>query len=659
MSRIARRAILVLVFAAFPLVAATGTSVTGASAVGAHTARATLTSAPTVNANNWTAVIPTAPATSSSVNAVSCTSSQFCVAVGSETGNDASFIEQWAGSGWSQVTNTPTSSATPSLNGVSCVGPSFCAAVGAVDSTGSVLVNQWNGSTWSAVTGATPPSATSTTLSGVSCLSATNCTAVGQFNTGSGPQPLAEQWNGSSWTIQTTPAPTGSTATTLASVSCTSAGFCVAVGQATSGTSTVPLIEQWNGTGWAIVPGASLTLPASGIASFSGVSCIGTSFCQAVGTTNASGTFQTLVESFGGTAWTVATSPNSSTSEDNVLSAVDCFSMTTCTAIGTADTATNTSNPLALVWNGQGWTLVASTPSSADFTASGVASVSCVTNWECVAGGSYSNSGTTDPFLMTSSIVRSGYRFVASDGGVFAYGSGAPFLGSMGGQHLNKPIVGMAVLPGGDGYYLVASDGGVFSYGAAQFYGSTGSITLNKPIVGMAVTPDGGGYWLVASDGGIFSYGDATFYGSTGSITLNKPIVGMAPTPDGRGYNLVASDGGVFTYGDASFFGSMGGTRLNQPIVGMAAPVSGGYYLVASDGGIFSFPTVNGPPFEGSTGSIKLNKPIVGMATGPGGYYLAGSDGGIFAFPETTGGPPFLGSTGSLTLNAPIVGMAS
>jgi hypothetical protein len=36
----------------------------------------------------------------------------------------------------------------------------------------------------------------------------------------------------------------------------------------------------------------------------------------------------------------------------------------------------------------------------------------------------------------------SGYRFAASDGGVFAFA--APFFGSEGGVHLNKPVVGMA-----------------------------------------------------------------------------------------------------------------------------------------------------------------------------------------------------------------------
>jgi hypothetical protein len=244
-----------------------------------------------------------------------------------------------------------------------------------------------------------------------------------------------------------------------------------------------------------------------------------------------------------------------------------------------------------------------------------------------------------------------GYRLVASDGGLFSFCE--PFLGSMGGQHLNAPIVGMATTSGGNGYWQVGSDGGIFNFGNASFNGSTGGMHLNAPIVGMAATPDGGGYWLVASDGGIFAYGDAGFYGSAGSLHLNKPIVGMAATHDGKGYWLVASDGGIFAYGDAGFYGSVGSVHLNKPVVGMAAtPDGGGYWLVASDGGIFNY---GDAAFDGSAGSIALNEPIVGMEANPsgGGYWLVASDGGIFNY----GGAGFYGSTGGTVLNAPIVGI--
>jgi hypothetical protein len=241
-----------------------------------------------------------------------------------------------------------------------------------------------------------------------------------------------------------------------------------------------------------------------------------------------------------------------------------------------------------------------------------------------------------------------GYHLVAADGGVFSFCE--PFLGSMGGQHINAPIVGMAETPGDAGYWEVGADGGIYSFGNAGFHGSTGSLHLNAPIVGMAATPDGGGYWLVASDGGIFSYGDAGFHGSAGSIHLNKPIVGMASTPDGGGYWLVASDGGIFSYGDAHFYGSTGSLHLNAPVVGMSASSDGGgYYLVASDGGIFTYGDAT---FEGSAGSLRLNKPVVGMETEGGGYWLVASDGGIFTYNAT-----FHGSTGGTVLNAPIVGM--
>jgi ribosomal protein L24E len=252
-----------------------------------------------------------------------------------------------------------------------------------------------------------------------------------------------------------------------------------------------------------------------------------------------------------------------------------------------------------------------------------------------------------------------GYWEVASDGGIFSFGT-AQFYGSMGGKSLNAPIVGMTATPTGKGYWEVASDGGIFSFGAAQFYGSMGGKPLNKPIVGMTATPTGKGYWLVASDGGVFAFGTAAFEGSaasgaTAGPALNSPIVGLTATPDGKGYWLIAANGEVLALGDATLYGSMAGTALNSPIVGLTATPDGkGYWLVASDGGIFAF---GDALFSGSMGGKTLNKPVVGIASTPDGkgYWEVASDGGIFAF----GTAQFYGSMGGKSLNAPIVGIGA
>ena len=241
-----------------------------------------------------------------------------------------------------------------------------------------------------------------------------------------------------------------------------------------------------------------------------------------------------------------------------------------------------------------------------------------------------------------------GYRFVAADGGIFAFGD-APFAGSTGNLRLNQPIVGMAATPSGKGYWLVAADGGIFAFGDARFFGSTGNLRLNQPIVAMAATPSGNGYWFVARDGGIFAFGDARFFGSTGNLRATQPIVAMASTPSGNGYWLVGADGGIFSFGDAAFRGAP--TGVSQPIVGIAATPSGsGYWLAGSNGTVYPFGDAR--PL-GSVGS--LNQPIVGIAATPksGGYWLVARDGGIFAF----GDARFYGSTGHIRLNQPIVGM--
>jgi aldose sugar dehydrogenase len=270
----------------------------------------------------------------------------------------------------------------------------------------------------------------------------------------------------------------------------------------------------------------------------------------------------------------------------------------------------------------------------------------------------------------------------------------AGFFGSMGGRHLNAPVVAMARTANGKGYWMAAADGGVFNFGNARFFGSAGNLPLRAPIVSMAARRQGDGYWLLASDGGIFNYGRAPFRGSSGNTsswvdiaangrgtgywivqnnghvnaygtargfgsvpTATNRVVGIAPTPSGRGYWIATRDGGVFSFGNARFFGSAFGARLNAPIVDIvAAPNGRGYSLFAADGGVFTFGSAR---FHGSTGCLRLVAPVVGAATtrDGGGYWMAARDGGVFTFPVKNlpcGGAPRLAvSTVISGLNIP------
>ena len=600
-------------------------------------------------------IVPSANSSPSQFNSliqVSCVTASDCWAVGAiETGTyDATTLaEHWNGSSWSIVpTPNPSSSTLNVFNGVDCVSRVDCWATGVGNGTSSAdesLIEHWNGSAWSIVTAPSPGSVS--ILGGVDCVSSADCWTVGH----SDGQTLAEQWNGTAWHVVNTPDTSPSAENELGNVTCASAADCWAVGDAEVGGVEETLAEQWNGTAWSIVatPNSSPT-EENGLAA---VDCVTTSDCWAVGFSDsgAGGVQQTLAEQWNGASWLIVPTGNANTTQDNYLEDVSCVGPADCWAVGTSFDAGMNEHALTEQWNGSAWSVVPAAASSFQTILGGLACPSISTCW-AVGSGASGNAGTHQ--TLTERLSALGYWEVGSDGGIFNFGS-ANYYGSMGGQPLNKPIVGLADTADGLGYWEVASDGGIFSFGDATFYGSMGGQPLNKPIVGMARTVDGRGYWEVASDGGVFSFGDATFYGSMGGLPLNAPIVGIAATPDGGGYWEVASDGGIFSYGDALFYGSRGGQPLNAPIVGIAAtPDGGGYWEVASDGGIFNY---GDALFYGSMGGQPLNKPIVGLAATPdgAGYWEVASDGGIFSFGDAT----FEGSMGGLPLNAPIVAMAA
>jgi hypothetical protein len=627
-----------------------------------------------------------------------CAGGSECFAVGVTLGDLSSpttvptpIVDTWNGSSWTYGVGAPLPAGLEGgLFDTTCASAVDCWAVGTELEAGGTgnptgaLIENWNGSSWSVVPTPTPGGSgvVGAILQGVTCTSAANCIAVGYTTdvNGENLNDLIEQWNGSSWTI-VPGAATGQTYDQLLRVDCLGATNCWAVGNAgpaQQNPNFLPiypgaagdqgLIEHWNGSSWTLVPSTVEPSPEGGF--LYGIECVSTADCWASGAvTDASGQASgVLMEQWNGSAWTDVSSTvpvPSGTTGGAILSSISCVGPSACWAVGSNGSfgggGGSGFQPQALVeyWNGSSWSIEPSPDVGPLDLLNGVA---CVAGVGCTAVGTTATDvASNDPGLR--SLVEQltfppassqGYFLAARDGGVFAYGT-ASFHGSMGGQHLNAPVVGMAPTPDGQGYWLVASDGGVFAFGDAAFFGSMGGHHLNAPVVGMAPTPDGQGYWLVASDGGVFAFGDASFAGSMGGALLNAPVVGMAAAPSG-GYWLVAGDGGIFSFG-SGFYGSAGSLHLVSAVTGMAASADGrGYWLVAGDGGVFSYGDAT---YQGSApGQGILGQPgVVGMTATPSGqgYWLTGSNGAVYSYGDAT----FLGAPTATHLVAPLTGIAA
>lgn len=330
-------------------------------------------------------------------NGVSCKSTSACIAVGQFSdypyGNPrGTLAELFDGTRW-RIVSTPNPAGEPdgALNGVSCTSPSECVAVGgAGDGSGNplgTLTERWDGARWRI-----QPTSTSSSpgafLAAVSCTSPNACTAVG---TDSGGQAMAERWDGTSWSIQPVPGPAGAPNSALFGVSCTSATACTAVGAAFADSSLNDSLgtvaEQWNGTAWTLRP--SPTSQSSN--DFLGaVSCTSGSACTAVGNTDTG----LLAERWDGTAWNVqpTVTPPGTEGTGDFFSGVSCSSTSACTAAGLLSVNPGPPSTVAERWDGTQWS-VQPTPNIPGVYDLGGPAVSCPTQSVCTAVSGYRNDG--------------------------------------------------------------------------------------------------------------------------------------------------------------------------------------------------------------------------------------------------------------------------
>src|SRR5712692_4201460 len=115
-----------------------------------------------------------------SLSGISCLSASDCMAVGTYTdplGHQHSTAQRWNGSRWRVLDLVPGTG----LAEVSCTSTTFCMAVGSV-------IDRWTGHTWERL-----QSEKGQSLSGVACTSATFCMAAGTSSGDMGN--VSEAWN--------------------------------------------------------------------------------------------------------------------------------------------------------------------------------------------------------------------------------------------------------------------------------------------------------------------------------------------------------------------------------------------------------------------------------------------------------------------------------
>ena len=328
------------------------------------------------------------------LSGVSCASASYCMAIGYEPTTRHGYvtlIEHWDGHRWSVLPSPNKGAATQAdlLNGISCASSSSCMAVGTAGNL--PLAEHWDGQRWSIVALA----AGEDVLNGVSCPAPDDCVAAGYTSTGLA-RTLIEAWNGTRWSVVPSPNPgpasqyTSSNSSAHAlfdGVSCASPTWCAAVGTyVPSSGAEEDLAEMWDGHRWSLVPTPDKSSTANGLF---GVSCTSAKWCLAVGDYEHVG-YATLTESWDGAKWSLVASPDRGPADltDDLLG-VSCLSARSCVAAGNAGVSPGGgegATPLVESWNGSKMSIV---PSPAKGSSSGFGSVSCPPAGPCAAVGEY------------------------------------------------------------------------------------------------------------------------------------------------------------------------------------------------------------------------------------------------------------------------------
>ena len=234
-------------------------------------------------------------------------------------------IEHWDGSKWNLV-SSPTPSVGGQLHTVTALAANNIWAGGGAG--GANLIEHYDGTAWSIVAAPTPQRQSS--IASISAISSTDIWAVGAGGKYASGEAL--HYNGSAWSIVTTPQPffQGSLSGVVALAS--NNVWAVGSGSPRTGGGEVTVVEHWDGTSWSIVSSPNLS-PSVASNFLTGIAAVSATDIWAVGfSTDSTGT-HTLTLHWDGTSWSIISSPNG-TGAASTLSGVAATSAGTVIAVG-------------------------------------------------------------------------------------------------------------------------------------------------------------------------------------------------------------------------------------------------------------------------------------------------------------------------------------
>lgn len=284
-----------------------------------------------------------------------------------------------------QVVSSPNQGAGDNfLQGVAAVSASDVWAVGYYvnDVVTQTLVLHWDGTSWSIVSSPNPGD--DNYLLGVAVVSASDVWAVGYYTDQDASRrysTLVERWDGNTWRVVDSPNP-GAFSNRLNGVAAVSATDVWAVGYATDSWwgGGLPLTMHWDGNTWCVVGGVNTVL--------NGVTAVSPDDVWAVGVIGSynPGSSSPRTVHWNGTAWTLVWSP---TDNGGLVGAAE-VSANDVWAVGYAGPFLY--RTLVAHWNGSTWSVIATPdPGGYNNKLNGVAAVSTNDVW---AVGSYVDSST-------------------------------------------------------------------------------------------------------------------------------------------------------------------------------------------------------------------------------------------------------------------------